>query len=155
MSTLEASPFIVPEVVAESSRSCRVLHWSLLGGSVGILAMALLLEVQAETRVAVPLVNRTLPELCYWRTMFGIDCPGCGLTRCFVSAAHGNVADAWRYNPVGLFLFAAVVFQLPYRPWQLWRLATGRGELNTVALPYAMLAVSVLLLLQWFWRLLA
>lgn len=157
MSTLPASPLIVPEPVDEPpavrNRGARTMHTSIGLAALAILLGAALLRVQDGRQVIVPLADRALPELCYWRTMFGIDCPGCGLTRCFISAAHGHLVEAWRYNPVGLLLFAGVVLQLPYRPWQLWRLATGRNELKTVALPYAMLGASGLLLAQWLLRL--
>ena len=149
---------IVPEVVqeattvrAEENRS-QTLHAVLWLGSLAILAAAALLEVQNETQVRVPLLDRTLPEMCYWRVMVGMDCPGCGLTRCFISAAHGDTAAAWRYNPMGLLLFGALVIQIPYRPWQLWRISSGRGEFRSLGLPYGMLGISVLLLMQWFWR---
>lgn len=159
MST-HARQLIIPELIAEAPRadawpSARALHGSIWLASLGVLAVAALLEVRQQTMVTIPLLDYTLPELCYWRTMFGMDCPGCGLTRCFISAAHGQHAEAWHYNPMGLLLFGVLVLQVPYRPWQLWRLATGRGEYQTVGLPYAMLGVSVLLILQWFWRLLS
>lgn len=154
------SIYIVPEVVNEeaparaASRSARVYHAAMWLASLGILAAAVLLEVQDGTKVWVPVLGQTLPELCYWRTMFGMDCPGCGLTRCFISAAHADLTAAWRYNPMGLLLFGSFLFQIPYRPWQLWRVGSGRGEFQTIGLPYAMLGISVLLLLQWFWRIL-
>ena len=158
MSSLEAPELLIPELVAEPRefsrddlRTARLLHVSLGLASVAILLAALLLQVHGET-VVVPGLDLTLPQLCYWRTMFGMDCPGCGLTRCFISAAHGDLAAAWRFNPMGVLLFALVAVQVPYRPWQLWRLSTGRGEYQTLGLPYALLAVSVLLILQWFWR---
>jgi hypothetical protein len=159
MSTMDTSQLVVPETVAVAARdpvrASRFLHWTVWLAAIGVLAAAVILEVSDETTVTVPVLNYTLPELCYWRTMFGMDCPGCGLTRCFISAAHGDVAAAWHYNPMGLLLFAAVVVQIPFRPWQLWRLATRRGELRTLELPYVMLGLSVLLIVQWFWRLLA
>lgn len=151
---------IVPEVVNEAppvraaGRSAQAYHASLWLASLVILAAAVSLEVRDGTKVWVPLVNQTLPEMCYWRVMFDTDCPGCGMTRCFISAAHADPAAAWGYNPLGLLLFAALLSQIPYRPWQLWRVSSGRGEFRTVGLPYAMLGISVLLLLQWFWRML-
>jgi hypothetical protein len=133
--------------------SSRTLHAALGIAALGVLLIATLLHVEEGSSVVVPLLNRALPELCYWRVMFGMDCPGCGLTRCFISAAHGDLAAAWDFNPMGLLLFAALLFQIPYRPWQFWRISSGRGEFQTIGLPYAMLGISVLLILQWFWRL--
>jgi hypothetical protein len=139
--------------LAVARRHQRALHVSLGLAALGVLMVAALLRVDEESVVRVPLLNQTLPELCYWRLMFGMDCPGCGMTRCFISAAHGDLAAAWRFNPVGVLVFAAVLFQLPYRPWQLWRIASGRGEFQTIDVPYVMIGISVLLILQWFWRL--
>jgi hypothetical protein len=42
-----------------------------------------------------------------------MDCPGCGLTRCFIHLAHGRVASAWLVNPVGILLFIYVGLQIP------------------------------------------
>lgn len=159
MST-QATP-IVPEVVSEATpvraagKGARAYHALLWLASLAILAAAMLLEVRDGTKVLVPLVNQTLPEMCYWRVMFGTDCPGCGLTRCFISAAHADPSAAWGYNPMGLLLFGALLLQIPYRPWQLWRVNSGRGEFRTIDMPYAMLGISVLLLMQWFWRMFA
>ncbi len=132
----------------------RTLHAALGIASLGVLVVAAVLRIEEGASVVIPVVNRTLPELCYWRIMTGMECPGCGLTRCFIAAAHGDLASAWSFNPIGVLLFAAVVLQIAYRPWQLWRLSSGRGEFKTIALPYVMLGISVLLILQWFWRVL-
>jgi hypothetical protein len=158
MSIIEAPQIVLAHAVAEppragASRTAYLLHASIWLAALGVLAAAALLEVRQRTTVVIPLLDYTLPELCYWRTMFDIDCPGCGLTRCFISAAHGQVSDGWRYNPIGLLMFATVVAQIPYRPWQLWRMRTGRGEFRSVELPYAMLGLSTLLIVQWLWRL--
>jgi len=154
VSTLEAPQFVVAQAVPESTRAARAIHGCLWVGSLAILIAAALLRVEGGTRVILPLANRTLPELCYWRVMFHMDCPGCGMTRCFISAAHGDLSAAAGYNPIGLLLFIGLIAQIPYRPWQLWRISTGRRELHTIDFPFVMLGISVLLILQWFWRVL-
>jgi hypothetical protein len=47
--------------------------------------------------------------------LFGVRCPGCGLTRSFVCLAHGDWAAAWAYHRLGWLLAAAVLIQWPYR----------------------------------------
>ncbi len=74
----------------------------------------------------IPLIGTqiSLPEVCMSRKTLGISCPGCGLTRSFVSTAHGNFAPAFRWNPMGPLLFVVVLFQIPYRAIEylgLWR----------------------------------
>ncbi len=44
-----------------------------------------------------------------------MNCPGCGLTRCFVLASHGQWREAFQSHPPGLFLYFAVVLQIPLR----------------------------------------
>ena len=72
-----------------------------------------------------PLLNRPLPELCFLRRYTGLACPGCGLTRSFISLARGELAHAWAFNPAGVLWFVACAVQVPYRSVQLWRLARG------------------------------
>src|SRR5256885_17256930 len=43
--------------------------------------------------------------ICLSRTLFHMPCPGCGLTRSFVSLWHGQVLLSLRYHPFGLPLF--------------------------------------------------
>jgi len=99
----------------------RARHATVLTAAVVLLAAAALLEVRGQSQVA--LFGAALPELCFLRRMLGWNCPGCGLTRSFVSLAHGDLAAAWRFHWVGPALFIAVAFQLPYRGLKLWRLA--------------------------------
>lgn len=37
---------------------------------------------------------------CVWNRLFGITCPGCGMTRALVAALHGNLAAALRWHPM-------------------------------------------------------
>ena len=51
-------------------------------------------------------------NLCYFNYFTGLPCPGCGLTRGVSSISHGNISDAFAYNPFvyaiypGLYLVA-------------------------------------------------
>src|SRR5438477_406599 len=101
---------------ATASRRWRYhLGWLLL--ALVVLTIALVCRVP-EAAVTLPGVATPLPEVCLSRRLFGLDCPGCGLTRCFVSLAHGEVSRAWRFNPAGLLWFAALLWQIPYRAGQ-------------------------------------
>ena len=86
-----------------------------------VVFLALVLSVPGtarEEQVIVPVIGRALPPLCTSKILFNRECPGCGLTRCFISMAHGDLARAWRFNPAGVYFFAVVVAQLPFRAWQ-------------------------------------
>jgi hypothetical protein len=134
--------------------SDRAYHVILLAICIAVLTMAAILSVRDGSQVLLPLLQIPLPELCTMRRLAGIDCPGCGLTRCFISLAHGDLAAAWSYNPAGLWLFAIMSLQIPFRSFQLWRISRGRAE---IVLPWAaQIAFGILamgLIVQWALRL--
>jgi len=37
---------------------------------------------------------------CLFKTIFGLQCPGCGSLRAMHQLLHGNVAAAWALNPM-------------------------------------------------------
>jgi hypothetical protein len=55
-------------------------------------------------------IEQTVPGSCWFHTFTGLDCPFCGLSRGFVSAAHFRFAEAWRYNWVAIPALAFTVF---------------------------------------------
>lgn len=90
-------------------------HIEMLCFSVAIVLLALLLETDG-TRVNVKSVpGFALPPLCASKALFNVECPGCGLTRSFVSLAHGRWSDAMAANRVGWFIGAALLVQIGYR----------------------------------------
>lgn len=130
-------------------------HWVILGLCLAILAAALSLQVPDDEHVRIPGLNVTLPETCYFKRLVGIGCPGCGLTRCFISALHGDFSRAWQFNPAGFPALLFVLGQLPYRILQIRRLRRGRAEWRPLTLSTVLGVTLILLLLtQWVWRLL-
>ena len=115
------SDALVPPAPASSTSG---YHAAMLAGSVAVLALACLMTNDGDARVTV--FGIVVPEICWWRRWLGWDCPGCGLTRSFVALAHGDLARAWEFKPVGVFLFAIVAAQIPYRLVQLWRTSQGQ-----------------------------
>jgi len=50
-------------------------------------------------------------EVCTFRALTGLPCPGCGLTRGFCAVAHGRFAQATGFHPFSVPLFGlALVF---------------------------------------------
>lgn len=145
-------PNVEPAVLL---RGLYQYHWTMLGLSSLVLALAAVLGVRGETQVTVPLGGFALPELCYSRAVLGINCPGCGLTRSFISLAHGDPSKAWHFNPSGILLFAVVAFQLPYRAVQLIRLRLGEPEFKSRLLSICGFAALASVFIQWVWRMLA
>jgi hypothetical protein len=44
------------------------------------------------------------PIACPMRSITGIPCPLCGMTRAVVAAAHGHVIESLRFNPGGILV---------------------------------------------------
>jgi hypothetical protein len=98
----------------------------------------------------VPVVNKPLPGTCTFQNVTGVPCPGCGLTRSFISITRGNLADAWRYNPAGMLFFAVVAFQIPYRLVQIARIRRGLPEFQWVSLDrWVVIGLVAMLLIHW------
>lgn len=59
------------------------------------------------------------PVVCPFRTLTGLPCPGCGLTRSWVYLAHGWWGHALAANPFGIVLAVAVIALVCARLWQI------------------------------------
>ena len=90
----------------------RLSYWLWLAGSFAVLLLSWIMSIGDGRQVVLPGVG-VLPEICTLHTRFGVDCPGCGLTRSFIHLAHGNLRAAWTLNPIGLLLFVFVASQIP------------------------------------------
>lgn len=88
-------------------------------GSLVCIGLAPCMSVGANRRVYLLGWSQPIPELCMAYSRFGIDCPGCGLTRTFVHLAHGQLTSAWQINPVGTFVFLFTCVQIPFGVAQL------------------------------------
>ncbi len=130
------------------------LHRHVLCASLAVISLAFLLEVHADQRVAFRfLPGVPLPETCPSRTLFHVDCPGCGLTRSFVHLAHGNWRASWKIQHAGMFLALAVLLQIPYRVAAL-RTPTGLPLGTSFPKLFGTLLV-ILLLVNWLMNLIA
>jgi hypothetical protein len=160
-----ASPLLtelepVPDAPADAVEPPPVRRWYfehhaiMLAISVVVLALAATMSVRGEgTQVSLPMMSVPLPELCHMRRFTGLDCPGCGLTRCFISLAHGDLMAAARYNLGGVLLFGLLIAQLPYRSVQLWRVSHGLPALRVRRLSTALAVILMsTLILQWMWK---
>lgn len=128
------------------------MHWVLFIMASSAVALSFLLRAPGGDPVLLPFLDQPLPGMCTFKRFAGVGCPGCGLTRCFVSLAHGDVRSAWAFNPAGILLFAAAVFQIPYRLAQISRIRRGLPELRWRALDWALWLILFALLAQWVVR---
>lgn len=136
------------KAIADSPSSAG--HVTLLVLASVVLALSFVLGVRGEEQVTLPIFQVPLPPFCSFKRMVGVDCPGCGLTRCFISLAHGDLPRAWQFNPAGIYFFALVMAQIPLRGWLLWRARTGRRAIDLGWWGHgALLLLATLLIGQW------
>lgn len=60
-----------------------------------------------------------LPHLCLMQALFGIPCPGCGITHALLLGFALHFRESLAANPAGLALAATIGFQLVGRPWAI------------------------------------
>lgn len=99
-------------------------------------------------RVAVRgLSDHPLPTTCAARTLLGIRCPGCGLTRSFIRLAEGDWRGSWRSHRLGVPLTMLVIGQIPYRLLAIRR--SGPPPIQARWGSAMVVALAALLILNW------
>ena len=102
----------------------------LTAASIAIL-MSFVLTVGPDERVYFPFVEQSLPETCSSRILFGIDCPGCGMSRAFISISNRRIKKALKFNSASLIVYLFVVAQIPWHVFQIYRTFQMRGPIDT------------------------
>lgn len=157
-----AASWLVAQVVGEGHiRPARshllagvLLHGTFLSISLLIVAASCLLTIRDHHLVMVPVIDMPLPGTCTFRELTGLPCPGCGLTRSFISLGHARLREAWNYNPAGYMFFAIVLFQLPYRIYQMVRVMRGYDAYRFERVDtWALVVLVAALVGQWCWKL--
>jgi len=106
----------------ETPESLRRRHREMLAIAAAVTVLSFALQIRSDGRVTpAGLTYCPLPPTCLSNELFGVKCPGCGLTRSFVCLAHGHWHEAWSYHRLGWLLAAAVLIQWPYRIMSLRR----------------------------------
>jgi len=118
-----------------------------LGVSVAILLFACILTPEGTQ---LRLGQITLPSTCTFKLVTGLPCPGCGLTRSLVAAAHGNWRQSVTYHRMGPVFLILLVLQSLYRiTWM--GLPRLRGSVHRYGrlLDLAIIPLMVLLFVNW------
>lgn len=100
----------------------RDRHWTMLWISTFVVAASFLLRSEGAEKVALHWPHFQLPEMCASRSVFGVECPGCGLTRSFIALASGDLSSSFHFHRLGWLLAISVVAQFPYRAYSLSQL---------------------------------
>ncbi len=115
-----------------------------------VLTAALLRPVAAGSGGRLSVAGVALPGVCAFREATGIPCPGCGLTRSWVAALHGDLAGSLRFHPLGwLVLLYALAQAARHGAWL--GLARFRRGIERIGwfLDRGVVALGALLLVAW------
>src|SRR5215203_2756238 len=117
---IHRSSFIVhrsiPPLTEPATKAGRRRHWEMFIIALIAISLSFVLTIHEDGRVAMRgLDKHAAPESCLSHSLFGISCPGCGLTRSFIRLAQGDLHGSLHYHRLGWMMAAAVLIQLPYR----------------------------------------
>ena len=119
-------------------------------------AAALFAPAEPGVDGGLTVAGHPLPEVCALKRTTGVPCPGCGLTRSWVAAVHGDVAGSVAHHPLGWLLLAYALVQAARHG--AWLVLPGRRaavERLGAPLDRGVIALGVLLFLAWIPRLIA
>lgn len=126
------------------ARWYATLNGALLAVLAGGALLLYSLEVTPANTVRVPWADLDLPQTCQFVIRTGQPCPGCGITRSLVSAAHGDFATAHVFHfggaPIWFMLLAQLVLRVAFL-----RTAFRRPLLDLAVSVAMLIAFAVLL----------
>ncbi|MBF0607393.1 MAG: DUF2752 domain-containing protein [Magnetococcales bacterium] len=102
-----------------------------------------------EDGCAVSLNGMTLPSICAFKNLFHINCPGCGLTRSFISISRMHLDKAWQYNRAGIVVYVFVILQIPYRMYLIARDSRAGNKLIDKIFGVYLYVIFCSLILNW------
>lgn len=127
-------------------------HGIMLTGSVIIILLSFLMKADDSNQVFLPGASAAMPELCLSKMYFGIDCPGCGMTRAFIRISAGQFGIARQLNSASFVVYSFIAIQIPWHAMQLLRIRNGVGVIDSWWTIVPALAVIVTLVVCWIWR---
>jgi hypothetical protein len=90
--------------------------------------------------ILIPPFHKEIFSICLLKDVFGIPCPGCGLTRAFLFLGHGDIRNALELNVNSLFVYIAVLL--------LWLAAAFNAatqyEIRLYVLRHEIIALAIL-----------
>jgi uncharacterized protein DUF2752 len=126
-----------------------------LGGVALLASLALARGLASASPAAVQVAGHELPVICPSRLLFGVNCPGCGMTRSVLLTLGGDLRGALSVNPAGpVFVVALVLLaaQLLFAA----RAPEGSPSVMQRLRPWVSLygvVVASVMLIQWVGRL--
>lgn len=117
-----------------------------------VILASFVLKADDQTGIFIPGSTQSMPPLCSSRLIFGMDCPGCGLTRAFIAISDGRFARAWELNRASFLVYAFVLAQIPWHTMQALKICRGRPTIDWFAVYFIPISLAVVLLINWFFK---
>jgi hypothetical protein len=136
----------------DSNRLEIGFHLIFLILSLVVLGFSFGLKADDQRGIMVPGTTRAMPPMCTSRVLYGIECPGCGLTRAFIAISNGRFGRAWELNRASFFVYAFVLGQLPWHAIQLYRRKIGRPPLDWPGIYWMPIGLSLVLVVNWLFK---
>ena len=121
--------------------------------AIAVILMSVLMKVEGGDLVFLPGSSMPMPESCTARIFFCINCPACGLTRAFISISHGQLGDAWQFNPASFIVYSFVAVQIPWQANQMRRIKKKERAIDQFWIYLLPLVMAGALIVQWLVRL--
>ncbi len=97
--------------------------------------------------------HKTLITICPVKNLTGYSCPGCGLSRSIVFAAHGDFSHAFYYHPLWIIVLPLMIAFGSYHLVSLIinkRLNTDHLLVRKFKLGQLLLLLALLFIIIWF-----
>ena len=92
-----------------------------------------ILAVFLASRLYAPSAS-TGPVICVTHGIFGLPCPGCGMTRAFCSLAYADVGAALRYNALSIPVVLGLLMAAGVAAWEI--VSRRRARLHGLLFSY-------------------
>ena len=119
-----------------------------------VVVMSIAMTVKGTRFVYLPGAIFPMPDSCTSKMLFGIECPGCGMTRAFISISHGEFLRAWNFNPASFLAYLFVAGQLPWRLIQMRLLWNQRPSIESNWAYVLPILMATSMVIQWICRIL-
>ena len=143
-----------PVVTAEGGEAGLLwLHVIFFAMGLSVIGLSFLMRAEGPESVYWPGARFAMPEVCTAKRVFGVPCPGCGLTRSFISISHGQFGRAWQFNPASFLLYPFVFVQIPWHAMQYWLIRKRGFGVHVPYIHFLPITIAIFLLVQWLVRL--
>ncbi len=99
--------------------------------SLTAISMSFVMTVEDGQKVFLPFSKTPMPEMCGVRSVLGVDCPGCGMSRAFISISDLEIGKALAHNSASLVVYLFVAIQIPWHAMQIFRTLYRSGPIDT------------------------